>query len=113
MQLVRRNSAVENFDGHHNWQFLLKPNTTPHIFRFSIFASAFLVFTTKMPLENLEDQGLEKNPNLELAQYKFLLTLPEFKQDRTVHQKISDAIKKEGEFANIFKYIIETCLTCS
>lgn len=28
-----------------------------------------------MPAENLEEQGLEKNPNLELAQWKFLLTL--------------------------------------
>jgi len=48
-----------------------------------------------MPLENLEDQGLEKNPNLELAQCKFLLTLPEYKNDRTVHTTISDAIKKD------------------
>ncbi|KAI4456689.1 26s protesome subunit 6 [Holotrichia oblita] len=48
-----------------------------------------------MPLENLEDQGLEKTPNLELAQCKFLLTLPEFKTDRNVHAKISDAIKKD------------------
>lgn len=50
-----------------------------------------------MPIENLEDQGLEKNPNLELAYYKFLLTLTEFKNDRTVHSKITDAIKKDGK----------------
>lgn len=50
-----------------------------------------------MPIENLEEQGLEKNPNLELAYYKFLLTLPEYKNDRTVHAKISDAIKKDGK----------------
>ncbi|KRT79677.1 hypothetical protein AMK59_7503, partial [Oryctes borbonicus] len=49
-----------------------------------------------MPLENLEDQGLEKTPNLELAQCKFLLTLPEFKTDRNVHAKISDAIRKDA-----------------
>ncbi|XP_022916893.1 26S proteasome non-ATPase regulatory subunit 6 [Onthophagus taurus] len=48
-----------------------------------------------MPLENLEDQGLEKTPNLELAQYKFLLTLPEYRSDRNVHTKISEAIKKD------------------
>lgn len=50
-----------------------------------------------MPLENLEDQGLEKNPDLELAQFKFMLTLPEFKNDRNIHQKISDAIRKDGK----------------
>ncbi|CAH0564759.1 unnamed protein product [Brassicogethes aeneus] len=48
-----------------------------------------------MPIENLEDQGLEKNPDLELTNFKFLLTLPEFRSDRSVHQKISDAIKKD------------------
>lgn len=49
-----------------------------------------------MPIENLEDQGLEKNPNLELAYFKFLLTLPEYKSDRNVHSKVSEAIKKDG-----------------
>ncbi|XP_017782151.1 PREDICTED: 26S proteasome non-ATPase regulatory subunit 6 [Nicrophorus vespilloides] len=48
-----------------------------------------------MPLENLEDQGLEKNPNLELAQCLFLLSLPDFKNNRNIHQTISDAIKKD------------------
>lgn len=50
-----------------------------------------------MPLDNLEDQGLEKNPNLELAYYKFLLTLPEYKSDRNVCSKVSEAIKKDGK----------------
>ena len=27
-----------------------------------------------MPVENLEEEGLAKNPNLELAQWKFLLS---------------------------------------
>lgn len=57
-----------------------------------------------MPLENLEDQGLEKNPNLELAQFKFLLTLPEYKNDRGVHAKISDAIKKGGKENDLYLY---------
>lgn len=50
-----------------------------------------------MPLENLEDQGLAKCPNLELAHFKFLLTLPEYKGDKTIHTKISDAIRKDGK----------------
>ncbi|KAJ8986151.1 hypothetical protein NQ317_005624 [Molorchus minor] len=48
-----------------------------------------------MPIENLEDQGLEKNPDLELPQFKFLLTLPEYRNDRAVHSKITEAIKKD------------------
>lgn len=50
-----------------------------------------------MPIENLEDQGLEKNPDLELTLYKFLLTLPEYRNDRTIHTKITEAIKKDGK----------------
>ncbi|KAJ8972041.1 hypothetical protein NQ314_000426 [Rhamnusium bicolor] len=50
-----------------------------------------------MPIENLEDQGLEKNPDLELANYKFLLSLPEYRNDRAVHAKITEAIKKDDE----------------
>lgn len=48
-----------------------------------------------MPIENLEDQGLEKNPDLELAHYKFLLTLPEHANDRAIHTKITEAITKD------------------
>jgi hypothetical protein len=51
-----------------------------------------------MPIENLEDQGLEKNPDLELAHFKFLLTLPEYRNDRFVHAKITEAIKKDGKW---------------
>lgn len=50
-----------------------------------------------MPLENLEEEGLEKNPNLELAQLKFLLSLPEYKDDQSVRTKLMDAIKKDGK----------------
>ncbi|XP_060521780.1 26S proteasome non-ATPase regulatory subunit 6 [Cylas formicarius] len=49
-----------------------------------------------MPIENLEDQGLEKNPDLELAHYKFLLSLPESRSDKNVHSKITEAIKKDN-----------------
>lgn len=58
-----------------------------------------------MPIENLEEEGLEKNPDLHLAQCKFLLTLPEFKNDRATHQKISEGIKKDGKMF--------VCMTCN
>jgi len=48
-----------------------------------------------MPVENLEEEGLEKNPDLQLAQCKFLLTLPEFRNDKATHAKISEGIKKD------------------
>lgn len=53
-----------------------------------------------MPLENLEEEGLEKNPNLELAQTKFLLSLPEHKNDHSLKTKLLDAIKAESEIAS-------------
>lgn len=53
-----------------------------------------------MPLENLEEEGLEKNPNLELAQIKFLLSLPEHKDDPNMKTKLLDAIKTDSEIAS-------------
>ncbi|KAH8279010.1 hypothetical protein KR018_012274 [Drosophila ironensis] len=49
-----------------------------------------------MPAENLEEQGLEKNPNLELAQTKFLLTLAEHKQDAALKAKLLEAIRTDS-----------------
>lgn len=58
-----------------------------------------------MPAENLEEQGLEKNPNLELAQHKFLLTLPENKNDKALAEKLLTAIKTE----NMAPFYEEVC----
>ena len=55
-----------------------------------------------MPLENLEEEGLEKNPKLELAQIKFLLSLPEHKNDSALKTKLLDAIKADSEFAFLY-----------
>jgi len=46
-----------------------------------------------MPAENLEHEGLAKNPNLELAQLKFLLSSKQHKNDVEVKQKLVSAIK--------------------
>ncbi|XP_012258466.1 26S proteasome non-ATPase regulatory subunit 6 [Athalia rosae] len=58
-----------------------------------------------MPLENLEEEGLEKNPNLELAQTKFLLGLPEHKDEISLKTKLLDAIKAE----NMAPFYKEVC----
>lgn len=52
-----------------------------------------------MPLENLEEEGLEKNPKLELAQTKFLLSLPEHKNDAALKIKLLETIRAESETA--------------
>lgn len=50
-----------------------------------------------MPLENLEDDGLEKNPNLQLAQLKFLLSLPENKKHSGLKNELLEAIKADSK----------------
>ena len=50
-----------------------------------------------MPIENMEEQGLEKNPKLEIAQWIFNMTLPSMKNDTTLKKKIMDAIKEDCE----------------
>lgn len=49
-----------------------------------------------MPIENLEEQGLEKNPKLELAQYKFLLTLKENLGNVELKNKLLAEIKADN-----------------
>lgn len=46
-----------------------------------------------MPAENLEEQGLEKNPNLELPQLKFLLTTQDHRNDASLKEKLMSAIR--------------------
>ncbi|XP_058795294.1 26S proteasome non-ATPase regulatory subunit 6 [Phymastichus coffea] len=58
-----------------------------------------------MPLENLEEEGLEKNPNLELAQTKFLLSLAEHKNDAALKNKLMDVIQAE----NMAPFYEEVC----
>lgn len=49
-----------------------------------------------MPIENLEEEGLEKNPKLELAQLKFLLSLPENINNQELKLKLMTEIKAEN-----------------
>lgn len=50
-----------------------------------------------MPAENLEEQGLEKNPDLALAQLKFKLTLSDFKNDAAIKDELMQAIEKDSK----------------
>ncbi|XP_045477302.1 26S proteasome non-ATPase regulatory subunit 6 [Harmonia axyridis] len=57
-----------------------------------------------MPMENLEDQGLEKNPDLDLARYKFLLTIPDYKDIENVKTELLKAIQ-EHDMAPFYELI--------
>ena len=48
-----------------------------------------------MPAENLEEQALDKNPNLELAQAKYLLQFHD-KSNLKLKEDLLDAINKDG-----------------
>lgn len=50
-----------------------------------------------MPVENLEAESLEKNPNLELAQLKFLLTTPEHQNDEQLKVRLMGAILENSK----------------
>jgi len=49
----------------------------------------------KMPVENLEEEGLAKNPNLELAQWKFLLGTEDKKADFQLKKNLMAAIEAD------------------
>lgn len=49
-----------------------------------------------MPVENLEEEGLEKNPKLNLAQMKFLLSLPENINNQELKTNLMSEIKSEN-----------------
>lgn len=61
-----------------------------------------------MPAENLEDEGLPKNPNLELAQLKFHLELPKNKNDAAAKSKLLEAIKTDSK-KSFFQVYLELC----
>lgn len=48
-----------------------------------------------MPVENLEEEGLAKNPNLELAQWKFLLGTENHKNDSRIKKDLMEAIEAD------------------
>jgi len=54
-----------------------------------------------MPLENFEEEGLAKNPNLELAQWKFMMSTEQHKNDSDIKAKLLDAVKAGGTYFNI------------
>ncbi|KAG2471493.1 PSMD6 ATPase, partial [Polypterus senegalus] len=60
--------------------------------------AAQVVFSAsvKMPLENLEEEGLPKNPDLRIAQLKFLLTIDGHRDDVKVKEELMEAVKQNN-----------------
>lgn len=58
-----------------------------------------------MPAENLEEEGLPKNPDLELAQIKFQLSQDSLKNDGQLKNQLMEAIDKD----NMAKFYEDTC----
>jgi 26S proteasome regulatory subunit N7 len=48
-----------------------------------------------MPVENLEEESLAKNPNLELSQWKFMLTTEQFKDNIAIRDNLLAAIHEK------------------
>jgi len=52
----------------------------------------------------MEEQGLEKNPKLEISQWIFNMTLPSMKNDSTLKKQIMDAIR-EDYMAPLYEHV--------
>lgn len=58
-----------------------------------------------MPIENLEEEGLAKNPNLELAQWKFLLSTNEQKNNTEIRSELMKSIEAD----DMTPFYLEVC----
>lgn len=56
-----------------------------------------------MPVENLEEESLKRNPNLEIAQWKYLLSTDEYSKDAALQARLLAAIKEN----NMAPYYVE------
>ncbi|RWS13486.1 26S proteasome non-ATPase regulatory subunit 6-like protein [Dinothrombium tinctorium] len=60
-----------------------------------------------MPVENLEEQSLAKNPNLDIAQWKYMLTTDAYRNDQKIAANLLNAIK-EHNMAPFYESVCET-----
>jgi len=58
-----------------------------------------------MPIENLEDEGLAKNPNLELAQWKFVLSTAGHENDSEIRSELMKSIEAD----DMTPFYLEVC----
>lgn len=67
-----------------------------------------------MPIENLEEEGLEKNPNFEHAQWKFLLETAKYKNDVEIKKKLLAAVEGNSKYKeNLTEPLLKTPVSLS
>ena len=64
--------------------------------RSTFLVSDSFITAVKMPMENLEEEGLPKNPNLELAAWRFTINNPEGKDKEDAKKRLLETIKENG-----------------
>lgn len=73
------------------------PPPPPRVSAVSCRLFGTAVVAAEMPLENLEEEGLPKNPDLRIAQLRFLLSLPEHRGDAAVRDELMAAVRDNSE----------------
>merc|ERR1712142_968697 len=73
--------------------------------KYNCFCPCDIEHSFKMPAENLEEEGLPKNPDLELAQLKFRLGQESHKNDGALKQKLMESVEKDS----MAKFYEDTC----
>ncbi|MBZ3884080.1 26S proteasome non-ATPase regulatory subunit 6 [Sciurus carolinensis] len=58
------------------------------------FSLSVVPAASEIPVKNLEEEGLPKNPDLRIAQLRFLLSLPENRKEATVHKEPMAALRQ-------------------
>ena len=54
----------------------------------------------------MEEAGLEKNPNLQYAQWKFMLGTDQYRNDSTTRNNLLQAIEKDSEYSHKMQVIL-------
>ena len=66
-----------------------------------------------MPLENLDEEGLPRNPDVRLAQLKFLLSIEDSSVDKdAVKAELMTAIIENGINDRCIFYAVYVCVQC-
>ena len=63
-----------------------------------------------MPIEGLDEEGLPRNPNLQLAQWRFILTLDDGLVDKqTFWDQLLEVIKEKGRIFSVCNIHVFSC----
>lgn len=67
-----------------------------------------------MPAENLAEEGLLKNPDLQLSQWKFVLGTEKYKNDPQIKNQLMSAVTKDSKLSWLsYRFKVEVQLLLS